>query len=169
MPSLGSLLSYRLLNVRGAIIGIVALLLCFSVLFVLWRSQTSNPIPIAVQESVTYPLYYPTELPPGYQIDQFSFQANNQVVLYSLTKQGSPSIAVSIQARPNGFDFDDFNNKQLRGSKAIANDAGDGLVGLYADRILGSLLTDKSWVLVNAPSKVPAKDIEMVMESLRSD
>lgn len=127
----------------------------------------SSPIPKNISETVIFPLFYPTKLPTGYVINKTSFHSDNQVVLYSLTKSGAPNIVITVQSKPNGFDFSDFKDKQLRSSKSIANDAGDTVVGLYADRIVGSLLSDKSWVLVNAPSKVSAKDIETVMKSLR--
>lgn len=126
-----------------------------------------NPIPDSIVSAVTFPLYYPATLPAGYIIDQASFRADNQVVLYTLTKAGASNISVSIQSKPSGFDFNDFQNKQLRGTKAVANDNGEVLVGLYAERIVGSLLNDKSWVLVNASSKVSAKDIETIMKSLQ--
>ncbi len=129
--------------------------------------RTRNPFPVAISDSVTFPLYYPSKLPSGYHVDPSSFKGNNQAVLYSLVKANSPSIAISVQTKPSGFDFDDFKNKQLRGTKTVPTDAGDAVVGLYAERILGSLLTDKSWVLVNGSSKVSAKDIQTIVKSLR--
>lgn len=125
-----------------------------------------NPLPPQVIESVTYPLYYPAKLPKGYQIDEQSFKANNQVVIYSLTKTGKPAMAISIQPKPANFNFDDFHLKKLSGSKELLTRSGKAVIGVYGERTVGSLVTNKSWVLLTAPASVSAKDVETAMQNL---
>jgi hypothetical protein len=134
-----------------------------------WFYELKNqpdPIPSRIKESVTYPLYYPAELPDQYSIDKQSFQTTNQVVIYYLVKDGSPSLSISIQPRPNNFNFEDFHLKKMTGSKEVLTQSGKAVIGTYNDRIIGSLVTDKSWLLVAAPSKVSAKGIETIVKSL---
>lgn len=130
--------------------------------------KAPSPIPTSVTESATYPLYYPSSPPKGYRIDEGSFRASNQVVIYAVSKENGPSMAVSIQPKPNNFDFNDFHIKKLTGSKEILTQSGKAVIGVYNDRTVGSLVTDKSWVLVTAPSSISAKDVETVMKGLRA-
>lgn len=159
----------RLFRLKPKRIGIpfvtLMIILAGTVVFIMNRPAI-NPIPQNIQAAVTFPVYYPSELPTDYQIDQNSFQANNQAVLYSIIKTGSPSIAVSVQPKPNNFDFDDFHLKKLSGSKEIITLSGKAVVGVLGGRTVGSLAADKSWVLITAPNDVPTSEIETILKSL---
>lgn len=128
----------------------------------------TDPIPKKISESVTYPLYYPTSLPKGYSIDQKSFQTTGSVVFYNITAPSKPTLAVAIQAVPSDFNFDDFTQRQMTGSREILTPTGPAVLGQFAGKKVASIVINKTWLLINAPDQFSAKNLENIAKSLKS-
>lgn len=127
--------------------------------------KRTDPVPESIKKSVLFPVYYPTQLPDGYQIESSSFQANSNVLLYSIGKAGAQPIAVTVQSKPENFDFDNFHLKQMRSSREVLTGSGKAVIGLFGDKPTGSLVTADTWVLVSANPQLPADQLEALMKS----
>ena len=125
-----------------------------------------SPIPKTVSQSVAFQLYYPSKLPEGYTFDKSSFNSSNQVVIYALLQQGKKKVFVTNQPEPAGFNFDDFNKKQLSGSKTVLTPYGEAVVGIFGDKIVGSIVIDKTWILINTAEENGAAPVEQILKSL---
>lgn len=124
------------------------------------------PIPENITNAVTFPLYFPADLPkkvdfPGPE----AFSAQNQVVTYYFNYDGK-HISVSEQPRPLSFDFNKFNFQQIAGSKEIVTRSGKAVAGSLGGITTVSLVTDKTWVLVRGDSDIPAATIEQLTENM---
>jgi hypothetical protein len=133
-----------------------------------YKSWTSyNPIPKNIRQSVSYPLYYPEKLPPGWSINTSSFLSDAGVVIYVIEGH-SKSLHLTIQKRPENFDFKKFYEKSLTQSFQFAAPLGQGGIGKSQGRLIGSLVTGSSWVLVTSISKnINQDDIYFILSHLK--
>ena len=145
--------------VGAALVGIAAVTLV--------RSQ---PIPRAFQEQATYPLYYPDGLPKGAEIDRESFRHPPdapEVLLYQLRWSNGINIVISEQARPEGANFQEFEQTKLSAQRAVITPYGKGIVGRGEGKTIGSLITEKTWVLVTAPAAFTYDDMDRILSGLK--
>ena len=153
------------LKILGAvIIALIALVLAY---FLYHQLSAPSPVPKQIISSVSFPVYYPVELPSGYKINESSFNSNGRVVTYSLDNGSGKNIIISEQAMPNNFDFENFNKKRILGSKEILTPVGKATIGQSSERNVASVITDKTWVLVSAPSDTQANQLETIVRSLK--
>ncbi len=69
------------------------------------RNQTAGPFTKKFTQSVTFPLYYPSELPTNYALDKSSVDGNNTTAHYNLVNSTKKlTITVTLQKTPPGFD-----------------------------------------------------------------
>lgn len=150
--------------VIGCLVAAVAISL---VVFLTLKTKGNDPIPQSIRDKVTFSIPYIVGQPAGYKINPASFNANNQVVIYGLSKAGRNNIFVSTQGKPDNFDFDDFNLKQLSGSSEFLTPLGKAVIGVYGGRTVVSIVTDKVWVIMNtdASGGVSAKDLQTIAGS----
>jgi hypothetical protein len=120
-----------------------------------WYSgrQPASPVPAAVVSSVDFPILYPVKLPAGYFVDPSSYHTSDAVLVYSASGSGSNRIAFSVQSKPANFDFNSFYKQLLGGAVPFTNSIGQAAIGHQSGgRIVGSLVTDQSWLLISAPA-----------------
>lgn len=129
--------------------------------------STPSPIPKSITSSVSFPIYYPSELPKGYKLNTESFNTNGRVVTYYFSNNAGQNISISQQAVPANFDFDNFNKKRILGSKEILTPVGKATIGQSSERNVASVITDKTWILVSAPSDTTAAQLETIVKSLK--
>lgn len=131
-------------------------------------NKLSSPIPANIRASVSFPLLYPSKLPAGYHLDNNSFSSSGGVVLYSAQNGSGTKIAFTVQQRPSGFDFNNFYKQGLTNPSTFDTSLGQAALGTTNGRPLGSLLTDKSWLLVSSASKsVQSDDLRLILNNLK--
>jgi hypothetical protein len=140
---------------------ILALLLAAGTLFVINRQQTS-PIPEAFASKVSFPLYFPEELPAGLWLDESSFAANSDALVYSFSNSDEKRLVVTIQAKPKAFDVSAF-----RPTKEFATYIGRAYLVDLESRTTGAIVNDESLIFVNAPDGLPMDQLEKFVNSLR--
>jgi hypothetical protein len=161
-----------MVNEEGAdkkpiLIGLIILFLIAGGVIFYFAYHSHSPIPAEVQKQVTFPLYYPGKLPAGYALNKDSFQATSDAIVYYADK-GNDRITISIQPRPQGFDFQKFYQQTLNNSEQFLTPLGQAGIGKAQDRLLGSLATDESWILVSSNSPgIKAADIRLVLSHLK--
>lgn len=133
---------------------------------VLTFASGGSQIPSSVAKTVSYPLFDVDGSPNGYSVKHGSYTATAQVLAFSLTDKAGKTIYISEQPKPVKFDFDDFHKQQIAGPKEILTPIGPAVIGIYGDKAISSIVTDKTWILINASPEVSANDLEQVSKSL---
>lgn len=85
--------------------GIIILCTLAAGSILVWRHAHQSKSPLAsYAQKTNFPLYYPTFIPDGYALADNSVKASPQLVSYTLSAQGKPSVTVTLQPVPSGFD-----------------------------------------------------------------
>jgi hypothetical protein len=142
--------------------------------FVAYQRFGSEPqvkVPVNVAQSVSFPIYIPQKLPEGYSIEQASFQhvSGEGVVLFQASDKAGDKLVFSEQAKPAGFNFDDFTSKQLVNSKSLPNVPYPTTVGKTLDKqtTLISIVTDKTWIIATTQSEFSNQQLQAIAASIR--
>jgi uncharacterized protein YdhG (YjbR/CyaY superfamily) len=147
-----------------AVMGAIIVVLCGAAAFLVLQTRTPA-IPaklLAAQKAIEFPLYYPNKLPPGYTLDTASISYTKDVAVYSFTYDKSKRVSFSIQAKHQGFSPDDFNP-----TSDFTSYIGRAYLVDLDDRSSAAVVGDTSWVLINAPDKVPSDTLRQLIDSLR--
>jgi hypothetical protein len=131
------------------------------------RSPWPDPQLTAAKQAVSYPLYYPSPLPKGFSFQKNSTKTSETVTIYTLLYDGNKRMLVSTIPKPAGVQFNDFYNRILTSKQDVVNVAGKGVIGTTNGQLLGSLVTDKSWVTIAAPSGIDTQRMQDVVAALR--
>jgi hypothetical protein len=147
---------------------IVALtLIIWGVLHVSHRQKWPAQSLVAAAHSASYPLYYPTELPKGFSPIIETPKVSTDVVIYSLTYDGNKKLLISAVPRPSGVQFSDFYDRILSNKTNVLNSAGTAVVGTANNQPIGSLVTAKTWVTMNAPRGIDTQRLQALVASLK--
>jgi hypothetical protein len=149
------------------------LILASILVYKLWpRSQLTTANPFTAQEiaSAQFPLYYPSHLPFGYQVDPKSVTEPSAGVLIftALGPNNEAKIYFSEEARPTKYDVGAFYSKFSNlheigfGDGAIAvGNAGDG------GTKIASRLTSKTWIIANTNNQaISPSQLTGIMEHM---
>lgn len=129
-------------------------------------AQANERIPAEIRQKVAFPLYYPSELPEGFRVDDKSFSATKDVATYAFDGPDT-RLAISVQPKPPGFSFDDFHSKQITGGEPLDTPVGKAIIGTLGDRLVSSIVTDRAWILINAPAKTETSVLERLSQRMQ--
>jgi len=130
--------------------------------------KLSSPVPAYISSSVDFPLLYPTKLPTSYHISKTSFSSSNGIVIYQAEGSGPGHIVFTVQKRPPTFDFDTFYKQGLTKSTVFTTPLGQAAIGIANGAQVGSLATDKSWILVNPVStNIQSDGLRLILENMK--
>lgn len=128
--------------------------------------RKAAPIPSEIVRRVTFPLYYPAALPKGYELARDSFSSTSQVVTYYVRYEGTKKLIFSLQPKPADFDFEGFYLKQLFGAKEILTPIGKATIGTMGETTIASVVSDRTWILIQAPDGIQTAELEAIAKSL---
>lgn len=131
------------------------------------RSNWPDPQLVAVAKAAAYPIYFPSQLPKGFSDTASSVTNSNGVFIYALTYDGNKKLYVSAVPKPTGVQFDDFYNRILTNKQNVQNTAGTAVIGNANNQPVGSLVTDKTWVTMNAPKGLDTPRLQTLVSSLK--
>jgi hypothetical protein len=129
----------------------------------------SGPIPRSARKEIDFPLYYPKTLPPGYSVDARSFTQKDKVVIFSIKPPHGKNIAVSEQHLPTGLDLSVHKNPagiKLPDERNFTTGAGQAQVSLWGDKMVSSLVTEDTWIILNVTGITPT-DVDAVTSSFK--
>jgi hypothetical protein len=129
-----------------------------------WPDQTLS----AAAKDASYPIYYPATLPKGFSPIVGTPQTSADVFIYTLTYDGNKKLFVSAVPRPSGVQFSDFYNRILSNKTNVLNPAGTAVIGTANNQPIGSLVTAKTWVTVNAPKGIDTQRLQALVASLKT-
>ncbi len=126
-------------------------------------SQPPLPFSKALQSQATFPLFYANPLPNGFSLDKNSTATLDAGVLtFTYDYLNGVKVAVTEQAKPTNFSYD-----TLQGDGTIQTRYGKAIYRLSEAQTVGSLVTDKTWIIFNATSAVATSDISALLTSMQ--
>lgn len=146
------------------IIGGVAIAIIAAACIILYirLNHSDQPSEISkAQKIVDFPLYYPSQVPPGFVFDK-NVSSMKQVVLYSYTYNKNEKISVSIQPLTNEIDPNAFNP-----TSDFTTHIGRAYMVDIDLRTTAAVMGKKSWLLINASNNVPTDSFREFVEGFR--
>jgi len=131
--------------------------------------------PSDIHRQADFSLYYPTQLPAGFNIDKTSIKLNQPgpgqlYVAYYIRFGGKKRLTVSIQKRPKAFDYQSLYNQQFTDTSAFIAADGTGVVGESRFILTTSFVTKKSWLFITAPpGGIDKSQMLLIANSLKKD
>lgn len=122
-------------------------------------------IPEEIQNSAGFYIPVPNQPPKGWVLDKESYRYEDGVVFYRLNNQ-SRSLLITVQRKPETFDFKSFYAQGLSNASEFSTDSGIGAIGKTDERTVGSLLLDESWVLTTTQN-VQSSEVRNILSSLK--
>jgi hypothetical protein len=132
------------------------------------RPQTASVVPPAIQESVPFTIYYPSQakLPAGYSLDQGSFSSGGGAVEFTVTDSTS-RLTFTEQTKPSSQDLQTFVSSRLPLHNTLDTPNGTATIGAIGNNSFVSLPTPtNTWVLVSGPYAISQSDLSTVLKSL---
>lgn len=129
-----------------------------------------DPFPTAQHQAVAIDLYYPAQLPEGFQIDTVSAEniEKNVVVLRATNPEAGTIITLSQQAAPKDFNFNILHNS-FEGKTSYKVKLGTVTTGSIDNgktKIASLVTKDNTWILLNTTEGVSDKDVRFVFGHL---
>jgi hypothetical protein len=154
-------LSRRALSLTGAGL-LCAGVLAAGAIWYLRENTAAVGIPHSLTREVNFPLYLPHHPPTGFKLKDNSFDATAQVFTYSYMYQDTKTIAVSIQPIS-----DDISTTSFHPTKSFTTAIGKAYLVNLDIRTTAAIITDKSFILINAPDPIPMAAMEDFVNSFR--
>ncbi|MHB1865151.1 MAG: hypothetical protein ACYCPS_03240 [Candidatus Saccharimonadales bacterium] len=128
----------------------------------------SNPFNSSIMSSTSFSLYYPTKLPPNYQINKQSVTTpQSGVVVFTVVSPSNKNIYISEEARPITFNLGGYYTKFSNLKETVTN-RGTIAVGYINNHTteIGSLAINKAWILINTNAHIPLNQITAMLKGL---
>jgi hypothetical protein len=119
------------------------------------------------QKEVPFPIFIPENLPKGFAYKKNSVSTTGSVILYSLSVNKDKIVSISEQTKPKTANFDDFYNRVLSNKTNVLSTQGKAVLGTGNNQTIGSLVTDKVWILVSTSTDVDNQVLTQLIRSLK--
>jgi hypothetical protein len=129
-----------------------------------YRATHRFSFPTRITSQTDFPLYYPAHLSHGLSLDPNKL-SSSRLALTGVLQAGDKHINFSEQARPTALGLDDFAANQLSDPKTIVLPIGKATYGDSTQGLVASIDTNRTWILVTAPSDINFAQFEVVMRS----
>ncbi|HUC89454.1 MAG TPA: hypothetical protein VMR45_01505 [Patescibacteria group bacterium] len=130
--------------------------------FVHKNYEDNRGIPKALASKVDFSLYYPHKLPDGMTVDRNSFSATPDVFMYTVNYIGHKKMVVSIMPLSSKPDVETFNP-----TRTLDLDIGKAYIATFDPRTTAAIITNKSWLLVNAENGIDDGTMNDLLKSLQ--
>lgn len=116
---------------------------------------------------VSFPLYYPSQLPADYQPTPDSMRTTSNLLTFSVALVNGEKLAFSEQPRPQNFNFDNFNTQQVASPSKIDTPIGSGIIGTFSGAKIASIPTGKTWIIITAPYGIADAQLRQIAQGLK--
>jgi hypothetical protein len=159
-----------LLAVIGLVVILCAVLICGWFFLIRTKpqaniSELTNDLQM-YKDSQQFPLYTPSELPDSLIYHKGSVSSTNGVVIFYLFTSKREKVFVSQQQKPDKVAINDFNTRFIENKVSAVSSEGKAVIGSHDKQLIGSLITDKSWVLINTQADIPHSILESLLENM---
>jgi hypothetical protein len=136
--------------------------------FKFYKASQKHYFPSYIRkDQVNIAVYYPVNLPPGFQVNNDFKLLQDNILYYSVSDSAGTKFYVTIQALPVNFNFQDFKKKFTKPDE-YPTAAGDALVGQVGSSVLGSIRTiGNSWIIINSTNLNSVNGMEAVTRAMQ--
>lgn len=126
---------------------------------VAWHiTRPKKPIPANLLKGLSFQVYYPYHLPPGYAVNPDSFSRKGNVLIFAIKNTNTgKSIAVTEEAKPSDINLDQQSPVPLPTDKTFFTPVGHATISQWGTNTVSSLVTDQTWVILNVSGIAPAQ------------
>lgn len=128
----------------------------------IYHNSHTSPIPKNIQQQVNFPVYYPSQLPAGFSLNKKSISVSRNVVVYEIRYGDKEIISVSVQAKPQDFNFD-----SLSGNQEFTTPYGKAYIVTPGTRTTGSLVASNAWVILNTTQGIGTDQMKSILDNLQ--
>jgi hypothetical protein len=148
-------------------VGLAVFLLAGGIVWWYMGSQASRPDPelLDAKSQASFTLYYPRGL-DKISYSKGSMKAKKDLVIFSMTYDGGKKLYISQQPKPKNVVFDDFYKRVLNNKVDVFSSQGKAVMGAAGGQTLGSLVTDKVWVMANTKEAIDGQLMQQLISSL---
>jgi hypothetical protein len=125
------------------------------------KNRPSVPFSSAITNQVSFPLYYSSKIPNGFTFKASDISVKGNVVTLYYTYGGNKKLIINEQAKPLSFDF-----SQITGDSAFQTSYGNAVIKVNDTNTTASLVTSKTWLLLNSTGTIATKDVEELLNNL---
>jgi hypothetical protein len=111
--------------------------------------------------SLAFPVIYPAKLPDKFYVTEDEIKNTNGIITFSIQYYPKKQAAVTVQEIPQ-----DFDTGTLSGNQEFTTPLGKAYIVDTDTRTTGSLVTEKAWVIINAPEKMGTEDLKYILNNL---
>jgi len=127
------------------------------------KNKDKGPLPKSVEQSVSFPIYYPSPVPAGYIYKKGSASFQKGILFYTLSS-GSQDSLVSEQAIPQNPP--DLNS--LTGFKKFQTIAGDAVIGTNLGKPVVIILSNTTLISITGSQNTPKDALTRLAASMSS-
>jgi hypothetical protein len=122
----------------------------------------------ATFSGINFPIYYPSNLPPGYTFNNDAKVIQENVLYYSITDPSGNKFYVTLQKLPPAFNFAAFNDKFLKPDQ-YTTAVGSVIAGQVGSSYIGSIQTSSNvWIIINSETKNSLPQLEAITRSFQA-
>ncbi len=152
----------RWAKISGSLVAIVLIATAVLLIFALINKPSQNQAALQkYAKSVSFPLYYPGNLPNFFLMDPGSIDASKGILIFTIDS-GQQKIFVTEQSLPPGF-----NIGQISGKKVNLPNVGTVVIGTGFHGHRAVIQAKHTLIFVNGPSKINAADFSTVAKSFQ--
>ena len=145
----------------GKIVSLFILIVLLAGAAFIWYQQksTTKYFPDTISSAVSFPLYYPKNLPTTMTLKSGSMQTlNNNTVVFVINYVAAKELTVSEQELPS-----DFQTSILANAQNIDSKLGRAYTGIYGDHPIGIIVTKKTLIFFNDPSGIDTAKLQEII------
>ncbi|HUD05659.1 MAG TPA: hypothetical protein VMR18_01905 [Candidatus Saccharimonadales bacterium] len=160
--------TFKIIGIVTAIAGSVTLIV-ISIRLIIDDQPVKNPIPASISRVVDFKLYYPTQLPKGYYVDQTSFTVENNSVVFSYRNKQDVVIYFTEKSNPGSLTTGGYINANMSNARVLTNKYGSAYIGtslVSAPDPIISYLAGGTWVIINPSTSLSIRDLRNLTGSL---
>ena len=140
------------------LLAMLALVACTSISK---KSSANQPLK-EFQQRISFPIYYPSQLPSYFFVDVGSAEDTNNTLIFPITRNDGQKIIVTEQPLPTGYDLSGVSGLQHTIKGVGVAVIGSGFLSQRA-----VLATPKTLILLSAAPQIPFADLQRITYAFR--
>ncbi len=141
--------------------------------FIAMATRDDNNTPESKEDthnnSVDFPIYYPSSYPSGYYLDKSSKGESDGVNIYTIRNDKGSALYISSQALPEKSVVQDFETNKMAFVEEVDCPIGHAIIGSIRGQTGASVTTNNTWVLITTVSDIETNVLKDIIASLKQD
>lgn len=125
------------------------------------NNAAATQLPSAAVQKTSFSVYAPLTPPAGFTLNRSSVSSTNQAFVYSYTYDKNKQLVITTQQLPPHFDTTQFNP-----DKTVQTNIGTAYMVDLDARTTAAVVTNKSLIFINAPSKISEDVLEQFINTM---